>query len=140
MLHLVKLAVGVRDFDELSALVEARGRAGASYPILTRNHPRRSGEVLAGGSLYRVVAGSIVARQRILDIAEDARPDGSRCARIELAPDLVRVVPRPMKPFQGWRYLEAAAAPADLPPPGAATGLEALPAALRRELEQLCLI
>ena len=55
--------------------------------------------------------------------------------------ELVPVELRPQKPFQGWRYFDPAAAPADLPrgvaPPA---GLEKLPPALRKELQALCLI
>ena len=31
-----------------------------------------------------------------------------------MAPEMVRVVPRPKSPFQGWRYLDPKDAPSDL--------------------------
>jgi len=31
-----------------------------------------------------------------------------------MAPDMVRVTPRPKSPFQGWRYLDPKDAPPDL--------------------------
>ena len=56
-------------------------------------------------------------------------------------PELVPVEMRPQKPFQGWRYLQPEAAPADLPADGpVAEGLDALPPRLRRELRELGLI
>ena len=43
--------------------------------------------------------------------------------------------PAPMKHLEGWRYLEAVAAPPDLAEDDhAAEGIEALPTALRRAL------
>jgi hypothetical protein len=52
---------------------------------------------------------------------------------------LVPVMGRPTRPFQGWRYLEAEAAPADLGEAGRG-GVEALPEAMRRELQALGLL
>lgn len=39
---------------------------------------------------------------------------GLGCCDIIMAPDLVRTVPRPKSPFQGWRYLDPKDAPPDL--------------------------
>jgi hypothetical protein len=57
-----------------------------------------------------------------------------------LHPKLVPLAGRPTKPFQGWRYLSAPDAPPDLIAPPRATGEAALPPALRRELQVLCLL
>ena len=134
MLHLAKLAVGVQSVAELRAWQAKR----AELRHLTRNLPRRRDEVLNGGSLYWVVSGAMVVRQRVLDIAESAYQDGSRCCALVLDRELVAVQGRPVKPFQGWRYLEAAAAPPDIG--GDETAADGLPEALRRELRELCLI
>ena len=40
--------------------------------------------------------------------------EGRACCDIIMAPDLVRVAPRPKCPFQGWRYLDPREAPPDL--------------------------
>jgi hypothetical protein len=48
------------------------------------------------------------------------------------------VVPRPKSAFQGWRYLKAGEAPADLAK--GAKGAAALPEEMRRELQQLGLL
>jgi hypothetical protein len=134
MLHLAKLAVGVQSVAELRAWQAKR----AELRHLTRNLPRRRDEVLGGGSLYWVVSGAMVVRQRLLDIAESTYQDGSRCCALVFDRELVAVQGRPMKPFQGWRYLDAAAAPPDIG--GDETAADGLPEALRRELRELCLI
>jgi hypothetical protein len=140
MLHIAKLAVGIRDLPHLHRVQQARLADAPPLRHLTRNFPRRAPEVTAGGSLYWVVAGSMLVRQRILDIAEDSRDDGTRCAALVLDPELVPLVGRSTKPFQGWRYLAAADAPADLARSSAARGAEALPDTLRRELQALGLL
>jgi hypothetical protein len=52
----------------------------------------------------------------------------------------VPLIGRPTRPFQGWRYLQPEAAPADFDASAAAIGESALPPSLRRELRALCLI
>ena len=107
--------------------------------IWTRSYPKRAAEVIGQGSLYWVIAGLLSARQTVLTIEEDRYDDGSRCARIEVEPILVPVAPARMRPFQGWRYLDADAAPSDIPR-HEATGLDMLPPAVFRELRALCLV
>jgi len=106
----------------------------------TRNFPRRAAEVTDGGSIYWVVAGAMIVRQRVLDVVEERWEDGSACAGIVLDPVLVPVQARMMKPFQGWRYLAAEDAPADIVASGEAVGEARLPQALQRELRILCLL
>ncbi len=139
MLHLIKLAVGVRDVAHLRAIQTER-QAQEPLRHRTRNAPRRAAELMAGGSLYWVIAGALVVRQRVLDVVPDHWPDGSACAGLMLDATLVPVEGRRMKPFQGWRYLEDAAAPADVSAAGLAPGAHAMPTALRLELEALCLL
>jgi hypothetical protein len=57
-----------------------------------------------------------------------------------LDPVVVPLIGRPTRPFQGWRYLQPEAAPADLDTSVMADGEEMLPPVLRRELRALCLI
>jgi hypothetical protein len=157
MLHLLKLCVGPKGVAELAARQALRAVSDPPLRHQTRMAPRRAAELLEGGSLYWVVAGFIRVRQRLVDIREEAWDDGTACVGLVLDPELVLVEPRPQKPFQGWRYLAAEAAPPDAPrsggaanrpaglratelPSGSADGLAALPPGLRRELEALCLI
>lgn len=140
MLHLTKLAVGVRDSKHLRALQAERMLTSPPLRHRTRNFPRRRDDVLDGGSMYWVVGGTMLVRQRILDLIEDQRDDGTKCSAIILDPELVPLIGRPTKAFQGWRYLQADDAPLDMVDIGAVLGIEALPAALRRELRALCLL
>jgi hypothetical protein len=140
MLHLTKLAVGVRDVDHLRALQAERAKRDPPLRHRTRNFPRRADEVTDGGSIYWVICGFMQARQRILDIVEDHWSDGSACAGLVLDPALAPLVGRPTKPFQGWRYLAAEDAPPDLPVARPVPGEAGLPPTLRRELRALCLI
>lgn len=140
MLHMTKLAVGVRDIDHLREIQSERALANPPLRHRTRNFPRRHAEILDGGSIYWVVSGATLVRQRILDIVEDRWDDGSACTGLVLDPDLIAVEGRPTKPFQGWRYLSAADAPSDLTELPEAAGERFLPPALRRELRALCLL
>lgn len=140
MLHLTKLAVGVRDIEHLRELQAERAVTNPPLRHRTRNFPRRRDEILQGGSMYWVVSGTLLVRQRILDIIEDHWDDGAACTGLILDPGLVPLVGRPTKPFQGWRYLAAADAPDDMPALGPVAGEAALPPALRRELRALCLL
>lgn len=140
MLHLTKLAVGVRDIAHLRELQADRAQRHPPLRHRTRNFPRRRDEVLNGGSMYWVIGGATLVRQRLVDIIEDHWEDQSACAGLVLDPRLVAVSARPTKPFQGWRYLRADEAPPDLVQGRAARGEAALPPALRRELRALCLL
>ena len=140
MLHLAKLAVGIRDIAHLADVQAERRRTDPPLRHKTRNFPRRAAEVVDGGSLYWVVAGTMLVRQRVLDIVEDQWDDGSGCAALVLDATLVPLLGRPTKAFQGWRYLAAPDAPPDRATQAAGAGEEALPAALRRELQALGLI
>jgi len=140
MLHLTKLAVGVRDIDHLRQLQADRALRHPPLRHRTRNFPRRHKEVIDGGSMYWVINGSMLVRQRIVDIIEDRRDDGTACTGFVLHTKLVPLVGRPTKPFQGWRYLRPDEAPHDLVIGKRAKGEHRLPPALRRELQMLCLL
>lgn len=142
-LHLIKLCVGVETIGELQDWIDERVAAmrRARQPVeqthTTRMTPKRVEELLDGGSLYWVIKGQISARQDLLDIRPFTDPAGiSRC-HLVLKPELTHVVPRPFRPFQGWRYLDAKDAPKDI---GAASGAADMPEALRRELSDLGLL
>ena len=118
--HLLKLCVGIDSLEELQRYqiaVRARKAAQGIEPVSihwTRNRPRRDDEVLDGGSLYWVIRREVRARQRIVRLDEGVIDGQVKCGLV-LDDELVRVERRPFRPFQGWRYLEAKNAPADLP-------------------------
>ncbi|HEY1299209.1 MAG TPA: DUF1489 domain-containing protein [Stellaceae bacterium] len=138
-LHLVKLAVGVGDLDDLRRIRAERLAARGWSAIYTRNQPRRSAAVLAGGSIYWVIKGRIRVRQRVTGFRRERDESGRRFCLIEVDPVLVPTLPRPFRAFQGWRYLPPADAPADIPSE-AAGDFAAMPEAMLRELRALGLI
>lgn len=144
VLHLVKLCVGAGSVEELAAWqqsrMDAQRRAGETPRMFhaTFQAPKRQSELLDGGSLYWVIKGMIQVRQRLAGFEEGHKKDGSRCCLILLDPELVPVRPVPRRAFQGWRYLDAADAPADLGQ--ADKELGTLPPKMRRELAELCLL
>jgi hypothetical protein len=140
MLHMMKLAVGIRDVAHLREVQANRLAREGRLRHLTRSFPRRAAEIADGGSMYWVIAGAMVVRQRISDIVAARYEDGSACAAIHLDPDLVAVAGRPTRPFQGWRYLAADAAPPDIVAPSAVGNLDELPETLRRDLRELGLL
>lgn len=50
----------------------------------------------------------------MLGFDQDVDGDGRRYCLFRLDPELIPVIPTQRGPFQGWRYLSADAAPADL--------------------------
>lgn len=118
MLHLIRMAAGVEDLAELQGYIDRQIRSdrklGKVVSIYTRNTPKRAGELLEGGSVYSVIRSVIQCRRKILDIRPAKDSDGKPMCQIVLEPRLIRVMPTAQKPFQGWRYFEAARAPQDL--------------------------
>ena len=143
-LHLVKLCVGADSIADLEAwiaetLAAKRARKmAAEQTHTTRMVPKRLEELLDGGSLYWVIKGQIAARQALVDVRPFTDGEGvSRC-HLVLEPQVVPVLPRPCRPFQGWRYLAAHEAPQDMR--GEIAGLADMPETMRRELRELGLI
>ena len=143
-LHLIKLCVGcdsVRDLEDWikQKLREKRKRGEKPERIhTTRMVPKRAAELVDGGSLYWVIRGELMCRERILDVRPFVDKDGVGRCTLVLAPKVVLVEPRPYRAFQGWRYLEAKDAPRDLEK--AAPGAAAMPEKMRRELRELGLM
>jgi hypothetical protein len=145
MIHLVKLCVGCDTIEDLATWQKRRleaMRAARQKPELfhrTFQTPKRRQELLSGGSLYWVIKGLIQARQRVTDLREGSKDDGTPCCLIMLDQQLVPVDPVPRRAFQGWRYLEVDDAPADIAG-DRARGLAALPPGMRKELAELGLL
>lgn len=115
--HLLKLCVGAESVDDL---LEWHRTHPSPFPTGERRHvtrmwPKREAEVLNGGSLYWVVKGVILCRQRILRLDEVDRGDGIRRCGIVMDPQVIRTEAAARRPFQGWRYLSPEDAPRDLP-------------------------
>jgi hypothetical protein len=134
-LHLLKLAVGIEDLDELRRIRAARAAERGGHWVYTRNRPRRAAEVLDGGSIYWVIRGHIHVRQRVTGFRSGCDADGRSCCLIEVDKKLVPTLSRLWRPFQGWRYL----LPEDAPPDGFEAG-EAPAERMLAELRSLGLI
>ncbi len=143
-LHLLKLCVGADSVADLEGWIAVRlaeqRRAGqaAEQRHTTRMVPKRLADLLDGGSLFWVIRGQVAARQRLLDVRPFTDGDGIGRCHLVLDPAVVAVETRPCRPFQGWRYLDALAAPRDAG--GLGPEMSALPDALRRELRDLGLL
>lgn len=143
MVHMIKLCVGVSSYEELESYRHERAHwwdldYGEDVHVhRTRTRPKRAAEMEGVSSIYWVIGGVIRCRQPILRLAEAADSEGRACCDIIMAPDMVRVLPRPKRPFQGWRYLEDKDAPPDLTAGGFA---EQGDAELAGELARLGLI
>ncbi len=115
--NIVKLCVGEESVESHIAWIagqKARHPGWQSCHV-TRMWPRREAEVLNGGSLYWVIRGLVLCRQRLIGLEARQGADGiERCALL-MDDEVIRTEPVPRRAFQGWRYLEAADSPRDLP-------------------------
>jgi hypothetical protein len=132
MLHMTKVAVGCASVDVLRERQASRVEGG-EVAIQTRYLPKQA-DAMIGGSLYWIIKHQLVVRQQILGFGEG---EGGRCL-IRLDAELVTVRAHPKRAHQGWRYLEAAAAPADLD--AGEADVAALPPRLLAELAALALL
>lgn len=136
VVHIVKLCVGADNIEDLalwqrSQMAEQTRLGLQPRPVCgTHARPKRKAGILAGGSLFWVIKGVILVRQRIVEIGNVVDERGARCG-LYLDPHLVSTHPQPRRAFQGWRYLTPEDAPPDLVQ---ATGACALPEPLRRAL------
>jgi hypothetical protein len=144
-LHLIKLAVGcesVKEFKQWIAerMLAAKNKGLPQHHIhITRMTPKRVEDILGGGSLYWVIRGEVAVREKIIAIEPFRDRDGIGRCRLVMQPKVFAVSPRPMRPFQGWRYFTDQSVPPDL---GKATAgsVAAMPEPMRRELRDLGLL
>jgi hypothetical protein len=143
-LHLIKLCVGadsVRDLEDWikeKLKQKRKNREKPEHIHRTRMVPKRADELTDGGSLFWVIRGAVMCRQRIRDIRPFVDKDGIGRCGVVLDPKVVLVEPRPYRAFQGWRYLAVNDAPRDLDK--VVKGAAAMPETLRRELRELGLM
>lgn len=119
-LHLQKLSVGSENLKSLQSWqkkVVARRKQHSLSPChehITRMSPKRQEELLQGGSIYWVIKGLILCRNRIIGFESRRTEEGHHACAILMEPKLIAVEPTPKRPFQGWRYLKPENAPSDL--------------------------
>lgn len=144
-LHLVKLCVGADSIEDLAAWQTKHfklQKASKKPPRIfhrTFQTPKRTAELLDGGSLYWVIGGLISARQRLTGFEDGFKDDGSPCCLIMLDRTIIPVRPLPRRAFQGWRYLTGQDAPKDLKT-GSRNGLSEMTPKMRKELSDLGLL
>ena len=143
-LHLIKLCVGCDSVKELEGWIRQRIKdkkkrgQKPEHIHTTRMVPKRADELTDGGSLYWVIRGQVMCRERLTDVRPFVDREGIGRCRLVLEPKVVLVEPRPFRAFQGWRYLAAKDAPRDLD--RAAPGARDMPEDMRRELRELGLL
>ena len=143
-LHLIKLCVGCDSVQDLKDWIKeqlGKKKKNGEKPERfhrTRMVPKRADELTDGGSLYWVIRGEVMCRERILGIVPFTDRDGVGRCRVLLDGKVKLVQPRPYRAFQGWRYLTVKDAPPDLD--HAAPGARHMPETMRRELRELGLL
>ena len=120
------LGEALRRINEGAAMIRSKGEAG-------------TGDVSEAMKHIRKIKGEIAAREKIIGIEPFRDKDGIGRCRIVMQPKVISVSPRPMRPFQGWRYLADESAPPDLGK-SAASSIAAMPEPMRRELRDLGLL
>jgi len=100
-LHLIKLCVGCDSVKDLEDWIREKlkqrrkRRLSPEHMHRTRMVPKRSEELRDGGSLYWVIRGEIMCRQRLLDVRPFVDKEGVGRCHLVLEPKLILVEPRP---------------------------------------------
>jgi hypothetical protein len=143
-LHLIKLCVGCDSIKDLEDWIREKQRErrkngqAREHVHRTRMVPKRADELTDGGSLYWVIRGQVMCRQKLRGVRPYVDKAGVGRCELALEPKVIAVEPRPWRAFQGWRYLDVKDAPRDLD--RAAPGAKNMPETMRRELRELGLL
>ncbi|TDM75549.1 DUF1489 family protein, partial [Lactobacillus crispatus] len=102
-LHLIKLSVGAESIKDLDGWIKERLKKAKTnrHVHITRMTPKRDTELLDGGSIFWVIKGEILVREKLIGIEPFRDKDGIGRCRLVMEPKLIPVVPRPMRAFQG---------------------------------------
>lgn len=113
-LHLKKLSVGVQDVDDMVRR-QSRFIDEPAYHT-TRHRPKDHQKLIDDGSLYWIIKGVMVMRQKIIGFREHIDAIDPNITRWDILLDkaIYLVEPMPHRPFQGWRYLKSDDAPKDI--------------------------
>ncbi len=140
--HLIKLSVGSDSLADLVSWQKQRladmKKKGMKPELVhvTRHMPKRADDVLDGGSIYWVVKGRIVARQKLLELRALDKDGVPHCGLV-YDKKVVPVEWQPRRAFQGWRYLDPKDAPADRDP---RQDDDDMPEEMRQELKAIGLL
>lgn len=114
ILHLKKIAVGAHDIHDM---IRWQSRFGDDIIYhTTRHRPKDYQTLIDDGSLYWIIKGMMVTRQKILGFREHIDSFDPNITRWDIMLDkqIYMVEPTPHRPFQGWRYLKEKDAPKDI--------------------------
>ena len=141
-LNIIKLSVGSESLDGLVAwqnqILKDKKSRGLKAELIhpTRQWPKRTEEVLNGGSIYWVIKGFIVGRQKLVEFKKVTKNGIPHCGLVYDAKMIpVRITPR--KAFQGWRYLDDKDAPPDRK---IGDTIDEMPEKMKKELVELGLL
>ena len=137
-IHIIKLCVGVDSVEHLMELRKnnPRYRTLDYHYHITRFKPKKAEEILDGGSIYWVIKGFILARQRIIGFEDVQTDQGVKCM-IKMDKKVHLTESQPRRAFQGWRYFEENAAPKDV---SQKTEVAEMPMELKNDLKTLGLL
>ena len=120
-INLMRPCVGIGSPEELYDFQKShrieRDKDGTPYTFFTtRNTPKRAEELINGGSVFWITKSAMRMRQSIINVETLLDEDGKKFCKISTDPEIMLVVPKSQKAFQGWRYLPAEKSPNDLHP------------------------
>ncbi len=139
-LNIIKLAVGIDDVEHLAERQKRFKNSRGNFQHRTRMMPSRASEILPGGSMYWVIKRLIQVRQPIVAFHQEKDDNGRAFCMIEMEPKHFIVDATAKRPFQGWRYLKAEDAPADVRHGGKVYIDPKMPADMKDELRRLGLL
>ena len=119
-INLIKLCVGAENISDLARRQTQKKsitndtKSTPQIIHVTRMWPKREKELIAGGSIYWVFKGLILARQQIDGLKEIKGSDGIKRCGLILNQKIFKTEPKPKRAFQGWRYLTKTDSPKDL--------------------------
>ena len=113
-LNIKKLCVGAQYHYDIYVRQEYIREKYKKTIHITRMYPKRSKELIDGGSLYWVIKGKLCIRQKILKIERFIDINNIKRCKFQLDEELFLTIPFKERPFQGWRYLEKKDTPEDI--------------------------
>ena len=134
-MNLKKLAVGVKNLEDLKIKQDLRYKKFNENVHITRLFPKKYEMIKDEGSMYWVINGYISVRQKIIDIKKIEHEDGLKYCHLILDNALIETQAVKQRPFQGWRYLHPERTPMDLN-----INRKNASSELYRILEDLCII
>lgn len=116
-INMMKLVVGIdslEDFIHYQKQDTVLFNGKKANTVHTRNMPKQAEDIItSGGSIYRVIKGSMCCRQQIIGF-ESLETDAGKRTIIYTSPKVIETQPLPQHGFQGWRYLKPEKTPVDL--------------------------